>query len=121
MAQIIKISNFENRLKGDTFPSVTFTLTDSLGDPTDLTGATLLLQFRRGSELGAIALQVTDGAGLTVATPTSGIVVLDSWEPITWEIGVYYYDLQITFAGTTGKIKTPVKGTVEIEQDTSNI
>jgi hypothetical protein len=118
MAEIIKTENLQDRLKGDSFPAVTFVFDDGV-NPTDLTGATILVQFRMTKKTGEVVKTLTDQSGITIATPTNGTIVFDRWEPIDWAVGKYFYDVQITFPDS--RIKTPVQGHVMILQDTSNI
>ena len=115
---VIQTSNLENRIKNDTFASVNFNIKDGLGAAIDLTGASVQIQFRYRCKTGTVLKDVSIGTGITVTTPTNGIITLDAFTPITWEVDTYYYDVQITFSD--GRIKTYVQGTVKILQDTTN-
>jgi hypothetical protein len=114
----IQTSNLRDRIKGDTFSSVNFTFLDSLGDPIDLTDATIRIMFRYRCNTGAVVKTMSIGSGLTVASPTSGVVTLNAFTPITFEVDTYYYDVEITF--DDGTIKTYVKGTFKVLQDITN-
>ena len=100
------------QLKGDTFNGVRFTLSP----PTDLTGATIRTQFRRGGKSAKAEKELTTGAGITVEDEVNGVFV---WDPFIMNLAVatYYYDVEITFA--TGEVKTYIEGTIDIIQDTS--
>ena len=117
MASIQQV-DLNDRIKNDTFKSVQFTLKDESSVAIDLTGASIQIQFRYRSKTGAIVKDVSVASGITVATPASGILVLDAFTPVDWEVDTYYYDVQITFADAT--IQTPVWGTVKVLQDVTD-
>ena len=106
--------NYEygNQYRGDTVvsPSMTFT---SNGQPIDLTGATIKCQFRQPFN-GKTILELTTSSGITVDTPTSGVIQLANFVP-TWDPGIYLYDIEFTFP--SGIIKTYLKGTINIVSD----
>jgi len=47
------------------------------------------------------------------------VVTLVQFDDMDWDAGMYYYDLQLTWAD--GTIKTYVYGGVKVEQDVSVI
>ena len=101
------------QLKGDTFLGVRFTLSPT----TDITGATIKTQFRKGSKTNQVELEITTTSGITVEDAVNGIFVWDEITPLDWAIGTYYWDVEITFA--SGDIKTYVEGTMAVTQDTT--
>ena len=113
----IQRKNLYDRIKNDTSKSVQFTLTDESSVAIDLTGASIQIQFRYKSKTGTIVKDISVGSGITVATPASGILVIDAFT-CDWTPDIYYYDVQITFADTT--IQTPVWGTVTVLQDVTD-
>ena len=118
MATIVT-KDLKDRVKNDTFESVNFTLSDkTTGDPIDLTGISAQCQFRFSTKLGLVVLDVTLGSGLTLTDAVNGIITIEGFEPITWEVGCDKYDIQITFPSE--KIKTYVQGKVTILQDTTH-
>ncbi|MBV1952740.1 MAG: hypothetical protein KUG64_11175 [Cycloclasticus sp.] len=114
MATIVR-KNLKDRVKNDTFSSVNFTLLDGLGDPIDITGVAIHIQFRYRCKTGSVVKDIEVGTGITLTDPTNGIFTIDEFTPITFEVGDYYYDAQITF--TDGSIKTYVYGTFKVLQD----
>ena len=116
---VIQTKHLKDRIKGDTFASVNFTHSDSVtSNPIDLTGATIRVQFRYRKKTGTTVKDMAIGTGVTVTTPANGIVTIDAFEPITFEVDTYYYDIEITFS--TGKIKTYVQGTFKVLQDVTD-
>ena len=114
MASIVR-KNLEDRVKNDTFESVNFNLKDGVGDPIDLTGVAIQIQFRYRCKTGSVAKDISIGSGVTLTDDVNGIFTIDEFTPITFEIGTYFYDVEITFV--SGKIKTYVFGTFEVLQD----
>ena len=100
------------QLRNDTFNGVRFTLSP----PTDLTGASIRTQFRKGGKTNSVAKDLSIGAGITIENLTEGIFV---WDPFIMDLPVYnyYYDVQITYA--TGEVKTYIEGTIQVIQDTT--
>lgn len=118
MAQIILTKNLEDRLKNDTSSSVEFTYFEADGvTPIDITGWAFRIQFRYRKKTGAIVLDVTDGSGITIVDAPNGRFDLDAFT-LAWEVGCYQYDVQAT--KDTGQLKTYVRGSMEVIQDTTN-
>ena len=109
----IQTKKLQDRLKGDTFEAVNFTFTG-----VDLTGASIRIQFRYRCKTGAIVKDISTGSGITITDATAGKFTIDEFTPIDWEVDTYYYDVPIVFP--SGKNKTYLKGTVKINQDTTN-
>lgn len=86
--------------RGDTF-------TRAWTFPLDLTGATAKLDVRSASD-GLVHAASTDNGQITITivSPTSSTVALriDAEYTATWAVGVYEFDLEITYA--TGIVKT---------------
>jgi len=104
--------NFRTITRGDTLIATGFTISTS--DPVavvDLTGAAIKITFK----LKDLIIEKIIGAGITVADPTTGYFVLDSFEFDVW--GKYDYDIEITYAN--GDIATIIKGYVNVIKDVS--
>tara|TARA_R110000796_G_scaffold70457_2_gene160290 strand:- start:4380 stop:4736 length:357 start_codon:yes stop_codon:yes gene_type:complete len=115
---VIQNDNLKDRIKGDTSNSINFTIKNNLGAAIDLTGASIKVQFRYRSKLGSIVRDMAIGTGITVATPTNGILTIDAFGPVTFAVDTYFYDVEITFSD--GRIKTYVQGTFKVLQDTTH-
>lgn len=100
------------QLVNDTFNGVRFTLSPT----TDLTGASIRTQFRRGGKRNPIQKDISIGSGITVEDAVNGIFVWDAFI-IDWTVAIYNWDVQITFPDTT--VKTYIEGTIQINQDTT--
>lgn len=104
--------------KGDTFEGVRFTIKDSSTElPIDLVGASIFIDFRSGNEKGASVLKISLGSGITLEDAINGVFTIDSFV-LDWRARIYHYDIQIVFLD--GTVKTYVKGTINITQDTTN-
>ena len=117
MACIVQ-RDLECRIKNDTFSAVEFTYLDAIGDPIDLTGTAIRIQFRYRSKTGAIVKDIEVGTGITLTDPTNGVFEIDEFTPVDWAVDTYYYDVEVTFI--TGKIKTYVWGMVKVIQDVTD-
>lgn len=111
---IPKIYNIPNQLKGDRFDGLIFTLQDALAAPIDLTGATVKIEFRRGSKTGNLQKRLSIGSGVTMATPTLGKIQLDPFI-VDFQPSIYYYDVQLTFSATD--VRTYIEGSMQVIQD----
>jgi len=100
------------QLKDDTFNGVRFTLSPV----TDLTGASIRTQFRRGGKKNQVEKDISIGSGITVEDLVNGVFVWDSFI-MDFAVGTYNYDVEITFA--SGEVKTYVEGTIAVTQDTT--
>jgi hypothetical protein len=113
-----QIYNFPDHKKGDTFKAVAFTLlySDTLL-PISLQGASIECQFRLGSRTGAKVHDVNSTSGITIIDGLAGKFKLNQLTNIYWDVGTYFYDIEITFAD--GVIRTYVEGSITITQDTT--
>jgi hypothetical protein len=110
--------NIPTQLKNDTFNGVQFTLTNkTTGDPIDLTGSSIEIEFKFKSKTGTIAKSISVGSGITVSAPATGVFAIDAFV-IDWAIGTYYYDVEIT--DTSAVVSTYIKGTLLVNQDVTN-
>ena len=104
--------NFKSIHRGDTLTAVSFTInTPDPITPVDLTGASVKITFK----LKDLIIEKTIGNGVTISDPTSGVIVLDSFE--FDRHGKYDYDLEITYSN--GDIATMVKGYINVIKDVS--
>ena len=95
-----------DRTKDNTSSSVEFTLIDTLTElPIDLTGATAIGVITRDVD-GLVVKEVSLSNGLTISTPTNGIIVLDKFF-CDFEVGIY--SLKITFTLANTDIKSYIK------------
>lgn len=108
------IYNYPNQYKGDTLDAMTFQVTDKdTGLPIDLSGATFKCQFRQPFK-GKQVKEITGGSGITLTAPSIGKITIDAFI-VTWDPGVYLYDIEATFVD--GTVKTYIKGTINIISD----
>ena len=107
------VKKLEPRVKGDTSNLVRFTLSPV----TDITGATIKTQFRKGGKTNQVTLEISTTSGITVEDAVNGIFVWDEITPLDWAVGTYNWDVEISFL--SGKIKTYVEGTIAVVQDTT--
>jgi hypothetical protein len=108
--------NFASHYKGDTFNAVTFTIKED-GVPLSLTDAEIKIEFKNKSIVGEIQDTLTIGSGITFVDSGNGVFKIDSFIN-NWEKGVYFYDAEITFPD--GVVRTYFKGSLKVNQDTSN-
>lgn len=98
-------------MRGDS-RTFTITLTDSAGDPYDLTGASLW--FTVGN-----LVEKTVGDGITVETPANGVATIDFVPADTESVSdvrrAYRYDVQVKLSD--GTVKTPIRGLFVITPD----
>lgn len=113
-----QIYDFPDHKKGDTFKAVAFTLVNSETLlPISLEGASIQCQFRYGSRTGASVHDVNSTSGITIIEGLAGKFKIDQLTSIYWDVGTYFYDIEITFAD--GVIRTYVEGSITINQDTT--
>lgn len=107
--------NFNNHVKGDTFDAVEFQLILG-GVIQNLTGMEFACMFKSNPEDTVPVLSLTSkvNGGIVITNATQGKFKID---PGIVDItpGIYYYDLQFTFA--TGEVKTYISGTLTVVQD----
>ena len=105
--------------KGDTFESITFTIKED-GVPVDLTGTTIIMDFRRDSPTGNIQQSMRIGSGLTISNAVGGMFVLDSFLN-DWDVRRYHYDTKIIFPnGDDVIVRTYFVGYQDINQRSKN-
>jgi len=102
----------KDRVKGDTFESIDIEFLHGTGLPIDLTGATIEATFNYGCLTGIPRYTPSIGSGITITDALNGLVRIDSFTPLAWEVGTYYYSVTITF--TSGEIHTYLKGSVKV-------
>ena len=110
---------FPNHKRGDTFNGKTIIVYDGTGvskTPKDLTGVTVLMQFRPlGLRSVAFEFKSSDGT-ITIPAPLNGKILMMpriiNVKPID-----YNFDVQLTFPG--GKILTIFSSTWKITDDVS--
>ena len=109
--------NYTDLIKTSNTEDIILTLTNENGAAIDLTGITAVAPFRYGNETGRLQQSLSIGSGITIVDATAGKIQIDSFVA-DFEVGLYYYNLHITFSAT--KSKTYVKGTINILQNVSN-
>ena len=108
-----------DQYKGDTFNGVTFTIKEGANKtPIDLTGVSILSQFRANEVTGAIQQSFSIGSGITLTDATGGVFSIDPFT-LDWNTGTFFYDIQITFPN--GDVRTYVKGSLNVLQDVTNV
>jgi hypothetical protein len=112
------VKRLNDRIKNDTFESVEFEYNDNVGNPMDLTGVTVKVQFRNSSKKGHVVKSIDTTSGITMTDAVNGKFEIDKFTPVDFEVGNYYYDVETTF--TNGDIKTYVGGTFKVIQDVTN-
>lgn len=104
---------------GDYWPGLPSFSIEVDGEPLDLTGAVVLMQFKRFPADSAAALALTsagEGAKIVIGEdPTEGVFSV-SGQTITLPPALYYWDVQTTISGQP---KTWVGGTWKITPDVS--
>ena len=88
--------NLKDRIKNDTFSSVEFEYLDNVGNPIDLTGASIQIQFRYRCKTGSVVKDISNGSGITITDAVNGLFEIDKFTPITFDVNTYYYDVQTT-------------------------
>ena len=101
-----------DRVKGDTFESIEIEFLHGTGIPINIEGATIEATFNYGCLTGIPVYTPKIGSGITITDAPNGLVTIDSFTPLTWEVGTYYYSVTITFAN--GEIHTYLKGSVKV-------
>ena len=110
--------NYADLIKTSSTEDIIFTLTDENSAPIDLTGISAVCQFRYSNETGKLAKDLSIGSGLTLTDAAAGKIKIDSFL-VDFEVGLYYYDIKLTFSSS--KIKTYIKGTLNVLQNVSTI
>ena len=110
--------NIPDHLRGDTWNGINSISLSKDGLPLQLSGANILMQFRKDVD-SPINLELsTANGGITIMNAVSGIIQIPP-ALITMNYGTYQYDLQVTLAGNY--VKTYMKGTWKILPDTSHL
>ena len=108
-----------DQYKGDTFNGVTFTLKEGADKtPIDLTGVSILSQFRVNEVTGTIQKTLEIGSGITLTNAIGGVFKINPFT-LNWNTGTFFYDIQITFPN--GDVRTYVKGSLNVIQDVTNV
>lgn len=110
------IKNLTAHRRGDTYMGVKFTLSYRDGTHPDLTGASILMKFRKKFAPNTDYTLSTSTGELSITDAMGGIFQINE-QIIGWDSGIYDYDVQITFA--SGYKDTVVGGRFEIIQDVS--
>ena len=118
MITTAKSIQFEDLIKGSTFDGYQFVLKNADKSPIDLTGTTIKCDFKAKSKLGTLMLSVSDGNGITIDDAENGVFSLDEIEVVDWAVGVYYWDIKMTWV--TPRTKTYIGGTIKITQNVTD-
>ena len=110
----MEIRNLTPHKRGDTYMGAEFTLSYSDGSHPDLTGASIVMKFRKRNAPNKVYTFSTATGELTITDEMGAKFTIDE-QVIAWDSGLYDYDVQITFA--SGYVDTPVGGRFQIEQD----
>ena len=105
----------KSHIKGDSFDGQLFSLyttNNSISpQPIDLTGATINIRFFNDF-FQTITNQYTNNNGIEIIDYANGEFILLKDVIIDWTIGIYYYDVKVTFPDN--KIKTFINGSWSI-------
>lgn len=102
------------RYRGDTKPLTIVVDDETAGRPANLTGCTvkLTVDYRSNpTDASTVVIQLTG----SIPVPTYGEVSFDFTDEQADNVGMYYYDIEITSGD--GKRNTIVKGVFEFLQD----
>jgi hypothetical protein len=106
---------FSDQKRGDTFNGRKITLKKN-GTAIDLTGATVLMQFKLDiSGISRFEFKTANGS-ITIPNPLTGQIIMMP-KVINEVAGIYYFDMQITFPN--GTVKTYLSGKWNITEDVS--
>lgn len=118
MNEQIGVYDFPDHKRGDTFPSVAFTLTVD-GVPLNCSGSNVLSQFR-AKDYSPVVLEFTTSDGtITIEGMDNNIIRFNerSGSDMLMDAGKYFYDVDIQFPDGTNK--TYIEGTINITTDYS--
>lgn len=101
---------------GDYWPGLPSVAIRVDGEPLNLAGATILLQFKRYPSDAVAALALTNIGGSPGIIATDPGVFVVSGRTITLKPGAYFWDIQIT---SDSKPETYASGTWQITPDVS--
>jgi hypothetical protein len=102
------------RRRGDTYP-VQITITDSAGDPVDITGASFVLTVNAVEDPDTPGTEEFDLTGAIVAPATDGVVEFTPTAGDVDLVGRFFYDVQMT--DVSGHIRTILAGVWDFVQD----
>lgn len=108
---------FPDIVKGDTFKGCAqrfYNGKDEGKTPMDLTGASILIQFKKGVGQSAVFKFDTADNTITIPTPTNGVALLAP-RKMDYPAFNYIFDVQVTFAN--GFVKTFFTNNWRICQD----
>lgn len=108
---------FPDIIKGDTFTGSSMTFFDGVGEtktPMDLTGASVLIAFKKGEGQSAVFSFSTDDNTILIPDPLTGKILLAP-RIMAYSAYTYVFDVQVTFA--SGTVKTFFKNYWRVCQD----
>lgn len=111
--------NFPNHRRGDTFNGYQFEINQN-GDPVDLTGADIKIQFRTTPESRNVVLEwSTEDGSITISGAESNVINMGIKEGSEMDVapGTYKYDIHVLLS--SGVTNTYVKGSMKITNDIS--
>lgn len=114
----IQIYNIPDHLRGDTWNGITSISLSKDGIPLNLSGANILMQFRKDIDSPVNLELSSDNGGIVITDDINGLI---SIPPIliTMQYGTYQYDLQVVLSD--GYTKTYMKGIWKIVGDISHV
>lgn len=105
-----RVPSFNDYRKGDDWDGRLYKF------PFDLTGASVLVQFRSAPLKPVIFQFSTVDNTIEIPDPSNGEIYLRG-RKLEYAVGTYFYDVQITFAD--GRVKTYAEDKLSIFQDIS--
>lgn len=108
--------NIADQFTGDSFSGMTITVYSDAAQttPLDLTGATVRVDFRKGSKTGRLGKRLTNGAGLSITDPAGGVISIERFA-LDFAAGEYLYDVEVTLSN--GVVETVIFGEFNLIQD----
>ena len=107
-----------NQYKGDTFDGIEFTYQNTdTKQGVNLIGVQIKVSFIGGFDNLTVVKTLSNNNGIKIVDAPKGIFQIEPFI-IDWEAGEYKYDVETTFP--SGEVKTYIRGTVTVEEDTTN-
>jgi hypothetical protein len=108
---------FPDIIKGDTFTGLKMSFYDGVDDdktPMDLTGASVVIAFKKGAGQNAVFAFKTSDNTITIPAPANGQIFLMP-RIMNYPAYNYVFDVELTFL--SGTVETYFKGNWRVCQD----
>ena len=116
------MSYLDPHILRDTFAGAQFALSELQPDgitytAVNLTGCTVLIQFRKSHNTAVVMEWSTADASITIPNPLTGVILMKGREINIPVAGEYVYDVELTYAN--GTVETLFQDSWEIRNDIS--